>query len=309
MQSAPIHPPFVRQLFSQPHKRVAADFLYREIANRMAERLQLIRLHPRMILDAGCGTGADMNLLQQTYQNAQTVGIDGAVAMLQNALNEQAKAAGIIDKLWTKLSATIKAAATFSAIKQANQQFIAGDFAQLPLPTNALQLVWSNLALHWHHEPDVVFKEWRRVLDVNGLLMFSCLGPDSLKEIRAAFDDLPTPITLPFVDMHDFGDMLVQAGFATPVMDMEVIKLSYQSVPQLLAEVRALGGNPLSTRRKGLMGKKAWHIACQRLDKMRNAQGRIELTLEIIYGHAFNPEPKAPKSDFSVIKFDRLNKS
>ena len=139
--------------------------------------------------------------------------------------------------------------------------------------------------------------------------MFSCFGPDSLKEVRHAFDAADqAPHTLPFVDMHDFGDMLVNAGFATPVMDMEVITLTYTTVGQLMKEVRALGGNPLQTRNKGLIGRAAWQRACEKLEQMRNEEGRIPLTLEIIYGHAFKPEAKRKNPGESIIKFDILKK-
>jgi malonyl-CoA O-methyltransferase len=171
----------------------------------------------------------------------------------------------------------------------------------------SVDLVWSNLALHWHPEPDQVFKEWRRILNVDGLLMFSCFGPDTLKEIRHAFDgNDQTPHTHPFIDMHDYGDMLIHAGFATPVMDMEIITLTYETVPRLLAEVRSLGGNPLQTRSKGLMGKVAWQTMCNKLEQSRREDGRIPLTLEIIYGHAFKPVAKQNKPGISVIQFDKL---
>jgi malonyl-CoA O-methyltransferase len=104
-----------------------------------------------------------------------------------------------------------------------------------------------------------VFAEWRRVLRVDGLLMFSTFGPDTFRELRAAFAALDaTPHTLPFVDMHDFGDQLVEVGFTTPVMDMETITVTYDTPQALLADVRAFGGNPLATRRRGLVGRAAW---------------------------------------------------
>jgi len=160
-----------------------------------------------------------------------------------------------------------------------------------------------NLALHWHPQPDLVFAEWRRVLRTDGLLMFSCFGPDTLLQIRQAFagiDDCAH--TLPFVDMHDFGDMLVNAGFSTPVMDMEKITLTYATLEQLFADVRSLGGNPLLSRRRGLLGKQAYQTVCERLEAMRQADGRIALTFEVVYGHAFRPVTQKTAQGESIVR-------
>ena len=297
MQSAPIDLHRVRQLFSQPAKLAAADFLYREIAARMLERLQLVRLDPLVVLDAGCGRGADLSVLHNTYRNARLIGLDGSEHFLKQVQGEQ-KAAGIFMQ-------RLLSAMTGKAAQAAQADLLCADFRSTPLPDKAVDLVWSNMALHWHSEPDQVFAEWLRILRVHGLLMFSCFGPDSLKEIRLAFEAVDqTPHTLPFVDMHDFGDMLVHAGFATPVMDMEVVTLTYSGVDQLIDEVRALGGNPLQTRRRGLMGRAAWARVREKLEQMRRADGRIPLTIEIVYGHAFRPEPRRNRPGESIIKFD-----
>jgi malonyl-CoA O-methyltransferase len=134
--------------------------------------------------------------------------------------------------------------------------------------------------------------------------MFSCFGPDTLKELRDAFgqSDKAAHI-LPFVDMHDFGDMLVHAGFSTPVMDMETITVTYEHLEKLMADVRALGGNPLATRHKGLFGKDAWNRVAAELERRRTA-GKLPLTFEIIYGHAFRPIPKKTAAGESIIRLD-----
>lgn len=302
MSSAPIDLNRVRELFSHPKRLKAADFIQREIATRMLERLQLVRLEPKQVLDAGCGRGADLSALQINYPQAQLIGIDAALDALQRG-TPVIGSKSLKQKIFCL-------PAWLSLIKNnVNANFVSGDFSHLPLLDQSVDLVWSNLALHWHPDPDQVFKEWRRVLTVNGLLMFSCFGPDSLKEIRHAFGDTnQTPHTLPFVDMHDFGDMLIHAGFATPVMDMEIITLTYPTVAQLIAEVRSLGGNPLQTRSRGLMGKAAWQKMCENLEQSRGEDGRIPLTLEVIYGHAFKPVAKQNKPEVSIIKFDKIKK-
>ncbi len=288
--SAPIDVERVRALFSRPARLAAADFIRREVAHRMHERLQLVRLVPQRVLDAGCGNGADLAMLQKEYAAAQIVGVDGAEAMLSAA---EAPQAGGLNRLISKLLPA-----------KSGIDLVCGDFADLPLGPGSVNLVWSNLALHWHPQPDRVFAEWRRVLRVNGLLMFSCFGPDTLQEVRAAFADVDlAPHTLPFVDMHDFGDQLVEAGFSTPVMDMEKITVTYDDPHKLLAEVRALGGNPLTTAPRGLLGRAAYARLLASIEKQRRSDGKLALTFEVIYGHAFRPEARLTKDGEAIIHF------
>jgi malonyl-CoA O-methyltransferase len=139
----------------------------------------------------------------------------------------------------------------------------------------------------------------------NGLLMFSCFGPDTFKELKDAFVEAGlAPPALPFVDMHDFGDMLVNVGFATPVLDMETITVTYDSTQALLQDVRAWGGNPMSTRRRGLTGRAAWQRMLLALERLRRPDGKLGLSFEIIYGHAFRPLARVNKSGESIIRFD-----
>lgn len=287
----------VRTLFARPAHVRESNFLRREIASRMHERLALVKLAPRHVLDAGCGEGADLALLQQSYLDAQVIGLDAAPAMLGVAAGQQDHARSALDRLfgkWLPGSST-----------KLRQALLCGDFAQLPLKSQSLDLIWSNLALHWHPQPDRLFAEWRRALAIDGLLMFSCFGPDTFKQLRAAFAeaDLAEHV-LPFVDMHDFGDMLVNAGFSTPVMDMEVITVTYDSVAKLMSDVRAWGGNPLRSRRQSLMGRAALGRVAAALQKMQDSDGRIPLSFEVIYGHAFRPAPRTTAAGEQIVRFD-----
>jgi malonyl-CoA O-methyltransferase len=296
--SAPIDLPRVRQLFATPGRIAESDFLRREVAARMHERLALVKIAPQRILDAGCGEGADLSALQKRYGNAHVLGLDASPAMSDEARRKQLAALSSMNRFLTKWLPTGSGSASSPSL-------LCGDFAQLPMKLNAVDLVWSNLALHWHPQPDRVFAEWRRVLSVDGLLMFSCFGPDTFKELRAAFsnvDDMPH--SLSFVDMHDFGDMLVNVGFSTPVMDMETITVTYESASKLMADVRAWGGNPLLTRRRALLGRQAWKRVEQAFDSLRRPDGRIPLTFEVIYGHAFRPAPRTTSSGEAVIRLD-----
>lgn len=298
MLSAPIDLQLVRQLFSRPERIAGSDFLRREIASRMREKLELVKIQPQVVLDAGCGTGEDLLHLQKYYPDMFGVGVDGSLAILAAARKKQDAARSSFGRLLAKW-----ARASLQSANGSGQ--VCGDFARLALGPGSVDLVWSNLALHWHPQPDLVFAEWRRVLRTEGLLMFSCFGPDTLLELRQAFGAIDqAPHTLPFVDMHDFGDMLVNAGFSTPVMDMETLTLTYENTDKLFADVRALGGNPLLTRRQGLLGKHAYHALCQALERMRNQDGRIPLTFEVVYGHAFRPVAKKTASGESIIRLD-----
>jgi len=290
--SAPIDSRVVRRLFADPADIAGAEFLRREIASRMHERLQLVKIAPQRVLDAGCGAGADLALLQKDYPAAQVIGIDAAAAMAAAAK----KPAPALRSLNQMLSRLLPA--------KAGVDVLAGDFGNLPFGPNSIDLVWSNLALHWHPQPDRVFAEWRRVLKIDGLLMFSNFGPDTLRELRSAYAAVDEhPHVLPFVDMHDFGDQLVAAGFSTPVMDMEVIKVTYDTAASLLADVRALGGNPLATRARGLRGRNAQQKLLAALEAGRDASGKLVLSFEVIYGHAFRPAPRATAAGESIVRF------
>ena len=287
--SAPIDLARVRTLFADPNRVAPSDFLRREIAARMHDRLELVKLAPKRVLDAGCGAGADLRLLQHDYPAAHVLGIDAAAPMAA-AAKAAAPAPGLLSRLLPA---------------KAGVDLLCGDFGNLPLGPNCLDLVWSNLALHWHPQPDRVFAEWRRVLRVEGLLMFSNFGPDTFRELRTAFATLDaSPHVLPFVDMHDFGDQLVEAGFSTPVMDMEVITVTYDTAHALLADVRALGGNPLATRRRGLIGRAAWQALLGALEAGRRPDGKLGLTFEVIYGHAFRPAPRLTRAGEAIIRFE-----
>lgn len=266
---------------------------------RMFERLELIKLAPERVLDAGCGEGADLPVLQQRFQDAQVLGLDGAPAMLARARASQQQASSSMGRLFSRILGKGGA-----QTRPGTPDLLCADFARLPLANASLGLVWSNLALHWHPNPDQVFAEWKRALVTDGLLMFSCFGPDTLIQLRRAHDTrLDLPQVLPFVDMHDLGDMLVQAGFATPVMDMEMLTLTYETPQALLADVRALGGNPLQTRRPGLSPRAARSRVFEALEAARNREGRIELSIELVYGHAFKPRPRTTASGEAIVRF------
>ena len=279
IQSRPIPAPdllTVRRQFDARAARFAQhDVLVREIERRLVERLDPIRFVPTRIVDVGCGAGSSRAALLQRYAQAQWLGVDFSLPMLRGAA--------------TPVCAQAHA---------------------LPLPEGSVDLLFSNLMLHWHPDPPAVFAEWLRVLKVGGLLLFSCFGPDTLKELRAVCRaHLPQARPLPFIDMHDLGDMLVAAGFELPVMDVEHLTLTYPDAQSLLREVRALGGNPRADRAQVLPGTTAAHAVLRALDAQRGADGRMALSFEVTFGHAWKPEPAAASHDHNTVSLESLRAS
>jgi len=226
-----------------------ASRLEAEVAGRMLERLDYVKLAPRRILDAG--SGPPQRLLGKRYPKAQVVALDFSLGMLRSRKKKLFE--GNVPRP------------------------VCGDLAHLPFAESSVELVWSNMVLHWLAEPLAALREFERVLAPEGLLMFSALGPDALKELRAAAGASRVHA---FHDMHDLGDMLVAAGFAAPVMDMEMLEISYAAADGLLKDLRESGQtNARADRARGLAGK-GW------LARLRSALPD-RASFEVVYGHAW----------------------
>jgi malonyl-CoA O-methyltransferase len=261
----------------------AAAVLQREVCTRMLERLEYIKLQPSRILDAGSGTGWGTRRLAQRYPVAQLIELDIAFIMLQTARGRSG--------WWQKL---------FGGAKQMQ---VCGDIEALPLATNSVEMVWSNLTVQWCNDLPATFVELHRVLKVDGLLMFSTFGPDTLKELRLAFNGVDQHNHLNrFTDMHDIGDMLVHSGFAEPVMDMEFITLTYDDVRGVLHDLKSIGAhNTTAGRSQGLMGKDAWARLLENYERLRS-NGKLPATFEVVYGHAWKPQPRIARDGAAIIK-------
>jgi malonyl-CoA O-methyltransferase len=276
-----------------------AAFLPREIAQRMRERLDYIKVAPARVLDAGCGPGADLPALRERFAQAMVVGVDASRHMTEQAARQESTS----EAGWRGWLRTLRGRST---------PLVQGDFAALPFASGAFQLLWSNLALHWHDQPDRVFPEWQRVLQVGGLLMFSTFGPDTLRELRAAWRtadaDAAHDHVLDFVDMHDFGDMLVASGFEIPVMDMETVTVTYQSPESLLQDVRRWGAYPFASRkyRAGLTGRRTYAALLAALAQHRQADGTIALTFEVVYGHAWKAAPRTTQEGYGIVRLEDI---
>jgi malonyl-CoA O-methyltransferase len=261
----------------------ASAVLQREVCARMLERLQYIKLQPERILDAGSGTGWGTRRLAQRYPAAQMIALDIASAMLQAARGRSG--------WWQKL---------FGGAKQMQ---VCADIEALPLAAKSVEMVWSNLAVQWCNDLPATFVELHRVLKVDGLLMFSTFGPDTLKELRRAFNGVDQHNHLNrFTDMHDIGDMLMHSGFAEPVMDMEYITLTYDDVRGVLQDLKTIGAHNATTGRgQGLMGKNAWARLTENYERLRS-NGKLPATFEVVYGHAWKPQPRVTRDGAAIIK-------
>ena len=274
----------VRRLFARPHREAGDDFLVREVARRLAERLAPINLDVARILDLGCGAGADVAALGERYDGAAYYGID----LASERLSRPAAASSVLARWLRRRAAPVR---------------VQADYAALPFARQSFDLLWSNLALHWNARPHLVLPEWSRVARVGGLVAFSAFGPDTLREVVDAFAGVDGDRhVLPFTDMHDYGDMLVASGFTTPVVDMERLTLTYSSAAGLWADVRALGGNALQARSRGLHGRDYRRRLDAALDRTRDAEGRFVLTFELIFAHAWKGEPRTNGSGETIVR-------
>ena len=272
----------------------AAAVLQREIADRLLTRLDYMRIAPARVLDLGCGTGYATVALARRYRQAQVIGLDLAQAMTQAALQRSAKQFPF--GLGRYLS---------------RERFVSADAESLPFADRSVDLIFSSLVLQWC-DPDAVFRECRRILRPGGLFLFTTFGPDTLKELRAAWRSVDPGLHVhEFLDMHDLGDALVRARFADPVMDVERLTLTYAEVPAVLRDLKAIGAhNAASARRSTLTGKTQFARFVQAYETFRSSDGRLPASYETVFGHAWAPlaEKQAQSEGQAVISLEHLRR-
>ena len=272
------------------HSYDAAAGLQREVADRLLERLEVVRLAPALVLDVGCGTGYGSDLLARRYRGARVIGVDLAQAMLHRARRRS----------WWRLSAR-------------RRRFVCGDAHQLPFVAASVDLIFSNLTLQWC-QPQVAFAEFRRVLRPGGLFLFTTFGPDTLKELRAAWSAVDNnPHVHSFLDLRDVGDLLLQSDFADPVVDVERLTLNYPTVFDVLCELKRIGAhNVAQYRARGLTGKHRFNQFRRSYEAMA-VEGRIPATYEVVFGHAWlasgdRPRPRAHERAEAVIPLSTIRR-
>ena len=244
--------------------------LQRTVAERLLERLELVTISPKMIIDAGSGPGDAARQLAKRYKGAQVLQLDLSVAMLSQSRSQDSR--------------------FFS-----KQQYICGDAENLPLVKNSAELVFSSLMLQWCNNLDMAFTHIKGTLKKQGLFLFATLGPDTLKELRSSWAEVDDDVHVnTFIDMHDVGDALLRAGFVEPVMDVEQITLTYEDCFSLMKDLKTLGAsNADDDRSKGMTGKIKIKSLASAYEKYR-IEGRLPVTYEIVYGHAWTPLQETP---------------
>jgi malonyl-CoA O-methyltransferase len=248
----------------------AAAALQREVAQRLLERLDYVKFTPEVILDAGAGTGFGSRQLKSRYSHSSVIALDIAQPMLKLAQSSGAA-------------------------------LVCADVEQLPLAPASVNMIWCNLTLQWSNAPESVFCEARRVLQPGGLYFFSTFGPDTLKELRAAWVDEHTHVNL-FFDMHDLGDLLLSAGLSDPVMEREQLTVTYSDVTDLMRDLKAIGAqNATAGRRTGLTGRARLERVKENYERFR-LDGKLPATFEVIFGHAWKPEARRSPSGKVVIE-------
>lgn len=263
-----------------------APWLHGEVARRMAEKLQLILHQPETVIDWWSSLGAGAALLAQAYPKAQRVLVEPDAWWAARS-RERAQRPWWSAGRWTGAPVSVVT----------SDERIA----------HAAGLVWANMMLHAVVDPAALIERWQQLLRADGFVMFSCLGPGTLRELRALYERLGWPAPTPgFVDMHDLGDMLVHAGFADPVMDQETLTLRWSTPGALLAELRLLGGNTAPDRFAGLRTPR-WRDRLEReLESLAGPDGTLGLSFEVAYGHAFKAAPRLRAGEATTVSLDDM---
>lgn len=241
--------------------------LQREVATRLLERLALFKLQPQAILDIGCGTGHCTHALAEHYPKARIIAMDLAHTMVRHTRERF----------------------SFLQRKWRGHGFACADAERLPFADHSFEMIFSNLTLQWCGDLEGVFSEFRRVLKPGGVVLFSTLGPDTLKELRAAWAVVDGHVHVnAFTDMHDVGDALVRARLADPVMDMEMITITYLEGMTLMRDLKVLGAHNVNAgRNPGLTGRSRINAVLDAYEKFRTADGMLPASYEVLYGHAW----------------------
>jgi malonyl-CoA O-methyltransferase len=250
-----------RRAFDRAADFDSACFIHDAARERLLERLELVNLAPRTVVDLGCATGRGAAALAARYVGARVLAVDASTGMLRATAARGDGVAGI-----------------------------GGDAEQLPLRSHTIDLLFASLVLPWCR-PDIVFAEAARVLAPGGVLLFATLGPDSLAEIRRAFAAVDNRIHVHAAfDMHDLGDLAMKAGLAEPVLDVDRLTVTYAEPARLWHDLRAVGaGNVAGGRRRELTGRGRWS-RFERTLAPRLGE-RFSVTVELIFGQAFGRGP------------------
>jgi malonyl-CoA O-methyltransferase len=271
----------------------AAAALQHEVEKRLMESLDYFALRtgsdgtePGVVLDVGCGPAHAAAAMRKRWPKARVIALDLAMPMLREAK----KQAG-----WWK---------PFSRV--------CADLRALPIADGSVDVLFSNLSLQWVDDLPAAFANFRRVMKPGGLLVCSTFGPETLQELRDAFaQGDAAPHVSPFPPIAQFGDALVMAGFRDPVLDRDRFTLTYDDLPRLMRELRAMGAtNALHRRRHTLTGRARFAAAAAAYEPLRRDDGKLPSTWEVLYAHAWAPPPGAPirgqGEDIAAVPLSRI---
>lgn len=270
-----------------------AAVVQREVGNRLLERFDVMRIAPEVVLDMGCGPGTHTGALVARFPNAQVIAVDQSPKMLELAAPPKR---GLL--------------ARFSRAPRATA--LRADMRAMPLKFGSADVLWSNFSLQWASDLPTLFGEWNRVLRSDGVLMFTAPGPDTLKELRSAVASVESSDVIrshTFTDLHDLGDMLIHAGFADPVMDMEVITLEYADTKALWRDMRDQAAtSSAAARPRGLMTPRKLNAIEAALEHSRGSNGKIRISVEVVYGHAWKVPPKKTVEGHGIVRIDAIGR-
>lgn len=264
----------------------AHAILQREVEQRLLERLEYCTTVPARVLDLGCGPGRAALAMRGRWKPTQVIALDLAMPMLR-----------MLRAGWLRPLMRVNA-----------------DARALPLADASVDVVFSNLAVQWIEDLPALFEEVRRVLRPGGYLALSTFGPDTLYELRGAWSEVDrAPHVGGFADIARVGDALMQAGFRDPVLDGEHFTLTYNDALSLMRELKAIGATNADSRRvRGLTGRETLRRVGEAYERHRT-DGVLPATYEVIYAHAWAPEPGQPRrrggSDIASFPVERLRGS
>ena len=246
----------------------AAAQLQQRVRAELLDRLQYFALEPQCILDLGAGTCQASVALRRRFAHARVVALDIAPGMLK--------------------------ASPRPGWPRRRFERVCADAYALPLASRSVELIYSNLMLQWCDRPDLVFGELARVLKPGGVFVFSSFGPDTLEELRLAWESVDHDVHVSqFPDMPQLGEALMHAGLIEPVMDVEQHRLFYPDVYALMRELKRIGArNAASQRPRGLTGRVRLQRMIAAYELRRTAAG-LPATFEVIFGAAFGAAAQA----------------
>jgi malonyl-CoA O-methyltransferase len=233
------------------------DFVHATTREGLLARLLPMLIDARTIVDLGCATGTASRGLSRQFRRAHIISIDLSQQMLRQAQHKR----------------------SFFG----RRSMLQANATALPLAEQSVDVVFANLLLPWISDPATLFTEVARVLRNEGLFVFSALGPDSLRELRQAWQGNGAHVNH-FPDMHDIGDAAVNSGLRDPVLDIDRLQVTYEKPQALFDDLTAMGGrNSLLNRRRSLLGRARFEAMTAALA----GSGALTLDLELIYGHCW----------------------